>query len=116
MKDREQLEKEMSEKNPKVIEILLSKERTLLSRERTAIALGQLALGVAAFGFLVIRFFAGDTGYEWFMALGLGAVALSGYLTYHSWRDYKHFQKELTHLHKQRGHLDTVYIPDFEGM
>ncbi len=114
MTQREDLEGEFMKTNPAAIEILLSKERTLLSRERTAIALGQLALGIAAFGFLVIRFFAGDTGYDWFMAVGVGAVVLALYLTYHAWKDYQHFKKELENLHNKRGHLDKVYVSGFD--
>ena len=92
---REELEEKFMRDNPGVIEVLLSKERTLLSRERTAIALGQLALSVAAFGFIVLRFFTGGPSYEWFMALGVGAVILASYLTYHAWRYYRHFKMEL---------------------
>jgi uncharacterized membrane protein YidH (DUF202 family) len=116
MKTREEVEEGLMKKNPVAIEILLSKERTLLSRERTAIALGQLALALAAFGFLVIRFFVGDSGYNWFLIVGIGSVVLAAYLTYHAWKDYKHFQKELTHLHRKRGHLDEVYVQELEEL
>jgi len=110
LKKREQLEESLMQKNPQIIEILLSKERTLLSRERTAIALGQLALGVAGVGFLIIRFFGNDAGFEWFQYVGVGSVILAAYLTYHAWHDYKHFKIELEHLHRKRGHLDRVYF------
>jgi uncharacterized membrane protein YidH (DUF202 family) len=114
LEKRDELEKEYMEKNPKVLDVVLAKERTLLSRERTAISLGQLALGVAVFGFAVIRFFAGDAGQEWFFAVGAGAILLSGYLTFHAWHEYKHFQMELDHLHSKRGHLDSIYVEGFE--
>jgi len=110
----EELEEKLMHDNPAVIEVLLSKERTLLSRERTAIALGQLALSVAAFGFIVIRFFTEGPNYEWFMAVGVGAVILAGYLTFHAWREYKHFKVELENLHRKRGHLDSVYVEGLE--
>lgn len=112
--EREKLEERLTATHPAVIEILLSKERTLLSRERTAIALGQLALGVAAFGFFVIRFFAGNGGFDWFILLGVGSVILAAYLTYHAWHDYNHFKKECNHLRSKRGHLDMVYAKEME--
>ncbi len=100
----------MMKENPHAIEVILSKERTLLSNEQTAISLSQLALGVAAFGFFVIRFFADEPDYRWFMALGIGSVVLSALLAYHAWHDYKHYRAELCHLHNKRGHLDKLYV------
>jgi len=113
MKEREQLEEKVMQKNPSAIDILLSKERTILSKERTAIALAQLGLGIAAFGFLVIRFFS-DADYEWFLAIGVGFVAVSIWLFYHAFRDYRHYKWQLNHLHEKRGHLDVVYLDEFE--
>jgi uncharacterized membrane protein YidH (DUF202 family) len=106
--NREEYEEQLMRKNPPALSVLLSKERTLLSRERTATALAQLALGIAAFGFLAIRFFA-DGEYEWFLQVGLIFVLVSGWLFYHAFRQYRHFQKKLANLHNKRGHLDTVY-------
>jgi uncharacterized membrane protein YidH (DUF202 family) len=110
---REEFEENLMRKNPRALSVLLSKERTLLSRERTSISLAQLALGIAAFGFLVIRFFT-DPGYEWFLAIGVGFVIVSAWLFYHAFREYRHFGKKLAKLHEKRGHLDTVYISDLE--
>lgn len=112
-KKREQIEKEIMQKNPKALSILLSKERTLLAKERTMIALSQLALGLAAFGFLVIRFFT-DVGYEWFMAIGVGFVIVSVWLFWHAFKEYRHYQRKLAHLHQKRGHLDVVYLSELE--
>jgi len=105
---REELETKIMRSDPGLMEILLSKERTLLSRERTVIAISQLALGITALGVVIVRFF-GDVGYEWFVPLGLGLVMISGFLFYHSLKDYKHLQKKLYHLHESRGHLDKIY-------
>ncbi len=113
MKDREQFEEKVMQKNPSALSILLSKEQTLLSKERTAIALAQLGLGIAAFGFLVIRFFS-DAEYEWFLAIGIGFVLVSGWLFLHAFRDYRHYLWQLKHLHEKRGHLDVVYMREFE--
>lgn len=114
MRQGEEFEEKLMHDNPGIIEVLLSKERTLLSRERTAIALGQLALSVAVFGFIVLRFFTGGPSEEWFIFVGAGAVVLAGYLTFHAWRDYGHFKKELENLHRKRGHLDSVYVEGLE--
>ncbi len=110
---REKVEEKIMREEPEIIEILLSKERTLLSHERTMIAIAQLALAITALGFLIVRFFADDPGYEWFLAIGIGFVLVSAWLFYHSFKDYRHYQRKLTHLHEKRGHLDRVYISEF---
>lgn len=110
---REEIEERIMHDNPKLMEVALSKERTILSRERTAIALAQLALGIAALGFVVVRFFTG-VDYQWYLALGVAFVIVSAYLFYHSFKDYRHLQKKLRHLHDSRGHLDRVYCEEME--
>jgi uncharacterized membrane protein YidH (DUF202 family) len=105
---REEIEEEIMHENPTLIEVALSKERTILSRERTAIALAQLALGVAALGFIVVRFFTG-VEYQWFPIIGAALVIVSAYMFYHSLKNYRHLEKKLRHLHDARGHLDRVY-------
>lgn len=111
---REVSEERIMKVMPGGIEILLSKERTLLSHERTMIAVAQLALAITALGFLIIRFFADESGYEWFFVIGTGLVIVSGWLFYHAFRDYRHYQKKLAHLHEKRGHLDEVYLSELE--
>lgn len=108
----DKFEELLMKRNPAAMEVLLSKERTLLSHERTAISLGQVALAAAAIGFTIVRFFSDEPGYGWFMLIGIGTVILSGFLTYHAWKDYRHYQKELIHLHSKRGHLDEIYGVD----
>ena len=112
---REKVETKLMKSDPKVMEILLSKERTLLSRERTVIAVAQVALGIAALGVVMVRFF-GNVGYEWFIPLGVSLVVISGYLFYHSLKDYRHLQKKLQHLHESRGHLDRVYSKELKDV
>jgi len=105
---REAEERRLLKKNPDMIGVLLSKERTLLSRERTTISIAQLALGIAALGLVVVRFFA-DVSHEWFLAVGWGLVAIAVLLFYHSFKEYRHFQNKLWRLHQKRGHLDELY-------
>ncbi|MBN2517997.1 MAG: DUF202 domain-containing protein [Candidatus Altiarchaeota archaeon] len=108
-RNRERLEERIMADDPKLMEILLSKERTILSRERTAIAIAQLALAITALGFVIVRFFSDAIGYGWFLPIGMGMILVSGYLFYHSIKYYKHLQKKLNHLHDSRGHLDRLY-------
>jgi len=110
---REKVEEKIMKEEPEIIEILLSKERTLLSHERTMIAIAQLALAITALGFLIVRFFATDPGYEWFLLIGTGLIIVSAWLFYHSFKDYRHYQRKLAHLHEKRGHLDRVYLSEF---
>ena len=112
MKNREQLEEKVMQKDPSLVRTLLSKERTLLAKQRTAISVAQLGLGLAGFGFLVIRFFA-DPGHEWFLGLGILFVIASIFVFYHSFKLYRKFKHKLDHLHEKRGHLDKVYTKDF---
>jgi|GEM_PF-1847873 len=109
IRKRELEEIKLIKKNPKLLDTLLSKERTLLSRQRTVISIAQLALGIAALGLVIIRFFV-DVEHFWFIALGWGMVIVAAYLFYHSFIEYRHFQKKLAHLHMGRGHLDKLYI------
>lgn len=110
---REAIESGMMHNQPSAVNVILAKERTLLARERNSVGLAQLALGIAAFGFVIIRFFT-DAGYEWFIFVGLGFVLVSSLLFYHAFKEYVSFKHKLDKLHDLRGHLDTVYIEEIE--
>jgi hypothetical protein len=53
-----------------------------------------------------------NPGYDWFIAVGIGLVAISGWLFYHAQKDYMHFKKKLANLREKRGHLDVLYLKE----
>jgi len=112
LQGRELSEAELMKRAPDAVQVILAKERTMLSHERTVISLAQLSLGIVTLGFFIVRFFADDPRYEWFLLVGAGLIIVSGWLFYHTFKDYAHYQKKVQHLHERRGHLDMVYIEE----
>jgi len=109
--EREKAERELIYKNPALVSILLSKERTILARERTVISLGQLALGILALGLAIFKFF--DSKHpSFFVLMGFICVGVSGLLFKRVYSDFKDLKRKLDHLKAYRGHLEEIYYEE----
>ncbi len=97
-------EKTLMSKNPRMLEIILSKERTIESKLRTSISIAQTAIGLAALGFAVVKFFeAGAIHY-----MGYAILLLSFALSVYGVKRYSHYKKEIKRLECHHASLEMV--------
>ena len=71
LNQREMEEKQLMQKDPNLMNVLLAKERTIEAKLRTTLSTINTATAVGAFGFALIKFFEGNE-----MAINLGIILL----------------------------------------
>ena len=111
---REQREIEINRKNPKITEVILSRERTFLSYQRMCIAKGSLAVGIAALGFGLIRIFETSRHAEIMLSFGIVFLGIATAVALFAWRRYRRYGMYLDKLCAYRGKLHKVYFDEMD--
>jgi len=98
--------------NPKITEVLLARERTILAKQRVKLSQINTAVAVAALGFAVIRFFESSNFYNIMVPIGIILVAIATIVIIHSVKRYKIYSAKISKLKRFRGHSHNLYFAE----
>lgn len=98
--------------NPKITEVLLSKERTLLAKKRTTINQMNTCIALAALGFALLKAFENSGLYLPMAIIGVILLIISAAFAVYSIKGFKKYSKKLKRIKKGRGSLDKLYFSE----
>lgn len=106
---RIQEEKAIMQKNPEMLQVILSKERTIESKLRTSNGLIQTAIALIALGLGVIKVFADEFIYQLF---GFICLIIALCMVFFALRRYAHYNYESKRIQSHRADLKRIIGTD----
>jgi uncharacterized membrane protein YidH (DUF202 family) len=101
---RENEERKLMEENPKMLEIILSKERTIEAKLRTSISLIQTSIALFALGFAVLKVFEEIE----FRIVAAGVLIIAIFTILIAMQKHMKYKKEEKKIENHRAHLYKV--------